>query len=272
MSKSNLVSEAWCNLIFEGRNKGYGAYCIRKNIGKRYTLALLGVFSLLAAILLISWSIRLFVAREYQGALEDLQQVIPQLKMAEVKEGHEMKVIAGGRTVRRASLKAEGNARIPVLVEETKNNIRFGSSVEDSLALLTDVEEVLSGIEELDSVYENKRKDLPIEGPKLQATEVVQQMPQFPGGIKALMQWLDTNISYPQSCVKLKIGGQMQVSFFVAIDGSVHDIKVDYSLHPDIDRTVIQALKRMPRWQPGMQDGQLTEVCVTIPIEFNPRR
>ena len=148
--------------------------------------------------------------------------------------------------------------------------MRFGVDEEtfEQDGILTDISDTF---EALDSVYAAGDSTLPFEGPRLQPTEVVEQMPQFPGGITALMKWLDEHVVYPQSCIKMKIGGELQVSFLVNIDGTLKDPKIVYSLHPDLDRAVLNAIRRMPRWQPGKVDGKMTVVCVTLPVNFQPR-
>ena len=69
----------------------------------------------------------------------------------------------------------------------------------------------------------------------------------------------------------MKIGGELQVNFLVDIDGTLHEPRIVYSLHPDLDRSVLNAIRRMPRWIPGKSQGKLTVVSVTLPVLFQPR-
>lgn len=98
--------------------------------------------------------------------------------------------------------------------------------------------------------------------------EVVEEMPQFPGGLKALMVWLDKNIVYPPICVRNKVQGRVEVSFYVDSAGNVREPKITKSLHPLLDQEALLTVRRMPRWTPGKSHGKFTTVRVTIPIVF----
>ena len=238
-------------------------------MGRRYAMALILVLGMVLLLSVIALSIRFYVKNEMRHAFAELETVLPQLK-EKVEDGHEVKNIAGGRPRPRLAAVKGATSSVPEIVEVTKNDIHFGVDEEKFVAegSIADISETF---EELDSAYSADREDLPFEDPHLQPTEVVEQMPQFPGGITALMKWLDEHVVYPQSCVRMKIGGELQVSFFVEVDGTLHDPKIVYSLHPDLDRAVLNAIRRMPRWVPGKVDGKLTVVCVTLPVNFQPR-
>lgn len=98
--------------------------------------------------------------------------------------------------------------------------------------------------------------------------EVVEEMPQFPGGLKALMQWLDKNIVYPPICIRDKVEGRVEVSFFVDQQGNVKNPQVTKGVHPLLDREALLTVKRMPKWMPGKVNGKFSVVRVTIPVEF----
>ena len=238
-------------------------------MGRRYAVALLFVFAMVFFFAFVAISVRIYVSREMRSSFAELETVVPQLR-EKALEGHEVKTVAGGRHRPRLAKVEGGVSGMPEIVDVVKEDIHFGVDEEafNSDGALTDISDTF---EELDSAYAAEDTILPFEGPHLQPTEVVEQMPQFPGGITALMKWLDEHVVYPQSCIKMRIGGELQVSFFVDIDGTLHDPKIVYSLHPDLDRAVLNAIRRMPRWQPGKVDGKMTMVCVTLPVNFQPR-
>ena len=267
------MSKEWCNLVFEGRNKDYGAYRIRKNAGRRNFAALLFVIGGVVTAVLLIVGFRLLFIHQVKKAIADLEEAVPQLKMAEVKSGHELKMVAGGRQRRRMAKVEKGISVVPEFSDVAKEDIRFGVEIDEKEdgSLLMVENDVFVNIDTPDSVDETLPDDLPYEGRRLQAVEVVEQMPRFPGGIPALMKWLDENVVYPQNCIRMKIGGEMQVTFLVDIDGKVHEPSVTFSLHPDLDRAVINAIRRMPRWEPGKVDGKLSVVSITLPVHFQPR-
>ena len=272
MGSRNLFSKEWCNLIFEDRNKDYGAYQIRRNIGKRYAVALLLVFSTVAVILVVTIGIRLLMVKKVDNLMEDLRKTLPKMKTADAEMSHNVRLVTGGRRPSRMVAVEKGTTLVPEIVEVTKNEIKFGLDeyLDEQVGDFAD-EEIMATFEELDSVYEENQADLPVEGPALLPTEVVEEMPQFPGGITALMKWLDENVVYPQRCIKMKIGGELQVNFLVDVDGTLREPRIVYSLHPDLDRAVLNAIRRMPRWMPGKTNGKLTVVSVTLPVHFQPR-
>lgn len=272
MSSRNLLSEEWCNLIFEHRNKDYGAYQIRKNMGRRYAVALLVVVLCVMSLVAVTVGFRLLVGRQLRHSLEALENQLPQMKRAQVEKGHEAKEIAGTRVRPRMAVVEEGTSAVPELVEVTKNNIRIGVEKDNQMPVEDwELSEFQESLEELDSLYEERKDSLPYGGPALEPTEVVEEMPQFPGGIKALMGWLDQHVVYPRRCISQKIGGELQVNFLVDVDGTPREPRIVYSLHPDLDRAVLNAIRRMPRWQPGKANGRVTVVSVTLPVNFQPR-
>ncbi|MCR5158068.1 MAG: TonB family protein [Prevotella sp.] len=98
--------------------------------------------------------------------------------------------------------------------------------------------------------------------------EVVEQMPKFPGGDAALMQFLSSTIKYPKDAMEQKKQGRVLVTFVVEKDGSVSDTKVVRSVFPSLDEEALRVIKAMPKWEPGMQKGKTVRVKYTIPISF----
>ena len=89
------------------------------------------------------------------------------------------------------------------------------------------------------------------------------------GGVQALMQWMEENIPYPQKLIRSKVQGDMEVTFIVDREGNVGEAKITKSLHPDLDKLVMAAMKRMPKWKPGKKDGRVSIVSVSLPIHFD---
>lgn len=97
---------------------------------------------------------------------------------------------------------------------------------------------------------------------------IVEQMPEFPGGMEALYQFLASNIKYPggpDDCVN----GKVIVSFVIEKDGTVSDAKVVRKLHPAFDEEALRVVKLMPKWEPGRQDGKPVRVQFNLPINFS---
>ena len=98
--------------------------------------------------------------------------------------------------------------------------------------------------------------------------QVVEQMPMFPGGMLAAMEFLGKNMKYPVAAQKAKIEGRVIVNFVVDKDGSISRTKVVNSVSPELDAEAIRVVNMMPKWNPGKQRGKEVPVVFTMPITF----
>ena len=100
------------------------------------------------------------------------------------------------------------------------------------------------------------------------AFDVVEQMPQFPGGPAALMQFLSQNVKYPVEAHKAGVQGRVIANFVVEKDGSITEAKIVKSVSPELDAEALRVIGSMPNWMPGMQNGEPVRVKYTVPITF----
>lgn len=98
--------------------------------------------------------------------------------------------------------------------------------------------------------------------------DVVEQMPEYPGGASALFQFLAKNVKYPAAAEKAGIQGRVIVTFVVDTDGSVIEPTVAKSISPELDAEAIRVISAMPNWKPGMQSGEVVRVKYAVPISF----
>ena len=101
-----------------------------------------------------------------------------------------------------------------------------------------------------------------------QVFQVVENMPEFPGGMPACMQWLKDNMQYPKEAQEKKESGRVIVQFIVEADGSVSNAKIVRGISPSIDAESLRLVNAMPKWKPGTQGGQAVKVKYTLPIRF----
>ena len=97
---------------------------------------------------------------------------------------------------------------------------------------------------------------------------VVEDQPEFPGGTEAMLKFFQDNMAYPESCKEAGIQGRVIATFVVEKDGSVTDIEIAKSVHPDLDAEAIRVIKAMPAWKPGKQRGELVRVKFAVPVNF----
>ena len=98
--------------------------------------------------------------------------------------------------------------------------------------------------------------------------QVVEQMPEFPGGMSEAMMFLAKNIKYPVAAQQAKIEGRVIVQFVVGKDGSISDVHTVRSVSPELDAEAIRVVSMMPKWNPGKQRGKAVPVSYTMPIMF----
>lgn len=111
--------------------------------------------------------------------------------------------------------------------------------------------------------------DIPEEAPQEELVfTIVEDMPQFPGGMQELMKFLAKNITYPVSAQKAQIEGSVMVQFVVGKDGSVRNPKVVRSVNPELDAEALRLVGIMPKWTPGKQRGKAVPVSYNLPISF----
>lgn len=98
--------------------------------------------------------------------------------------------------------------------------------------------------------------------------QIVDQMPEFPGGIEALMDFVGKNVKYPEEAKEKEISGRVFASFVIEKDGSVSNVKVLRGIGGGCDDEAVRVIKTMPKWKPGMQKGKPARVSYQIPINF----
>ena len=98
--------------------------------------------------------------------------------------------------------------------------------------------------------------------------DMVEQMPQFPGGDAALFEYLSTHIKYPTIAEENGVQGRVIVTFVVERDGSITDVKVFKSVDPSLDKEASRVVAGMPKWIPGKQNGSAVRVKYTVPVTF----
>jgi len=264
VGEPDLVSKEWCDLVFENRNKDYGAYLLRREARRRHVRAFLLLLLLLLAASLVFLVPLLYTGYQYKTALDELKDELPRMERIFKEEERELKAVSAGRGMPPVSTVKGAVSLTPDIVDFTPPPVVFGKAGPETVEL----EESVRKLTDADTLHNRDKEDRPLEGIQLRPVEVVEQMPDFPGGPAELMKWLDRNIPYPRSLVDRKVEGDVEISFLVDAEGRVRNAEVTQSLHPELDHLALMAVRRMPKWNPGKVDGKVSVVKVTIPIEF----
>ncbi|MCM1079274.1 MAG: TonB family protein [Bacteroidales bacterium] len=141
-------------------------------------------------------------------------------------------------------------------LEELREQVKFISSAEDDATRLKDseAEPVAPAEASVDG------KDNPL--------RIIEQLPEFPGGMSIFMTWLTNELRYPQSCRQAKQQGTVSVTFVVEKDGSITNIKLAVPTHTPLDNEALRVIKAMPKWKAGENKGKPVRTVVAIPIVF----
>ncbi len=264
----DLNSQEWRDLIFEGKNKEYGAYVLRKSSSKRHIKALLIVVSAAIVIAFLPLLIKTVIPEK---TIEDEFGPTVMTKLDPLDQVEEEQIVRQPEAPPPPELKASIKFTPPVIKkdEEVRDEDEMKTQqelTETKIAIsVANVEgkEDGTGVDIAD-LQDNKV----VVAEKEQVFTHVEQMPQFPGGDKAMMEFLGRNIKYPVIAQEQGIQGTVVLRFVVGKSGEVGDVEVLRSLDPSCDKEAIRVVKSMPKWVPGKQNGNPVLVYYTLPVRF----
>ena len=131
-----------------------------------------------------------------------------------------------------------------------------------------DIDPVEKQEEEKQEKQQEEEKEEPINLNDAETLKIVEQLPEYPGGMVEFMKWLTVMLKYPDAALKRKIEGKVMVSFIVNVDGSVSDIKIVQGAHKLLDDEALRVVRLMPKWKPGLEGGRPCRSMISIPIVF----
>ncbi len=268
MSKVDLTSLEWCELIFQDRNKSYGAYKMRQDLGKRQTAALV----IVTIVALVGFTLPRLIRMAMPAQKEEMVEVtqLSALEEPEIKEEAIKKV--GPIAPPPPALKSTIKFTAPVIKkdEEVHEDDELKSQDELTQAKVQISIADVKGNDELNGKDIADLQEVITQAPETQKKEepytMVEQMPQFPGGPAELLKYIAKNLKYPVIAQENGIQGKVILRFVVSAQGQVEDVKVIRSLDPYCDKEAIRVVKSLPQWIPGKQNGRNVPVYYTCPI------
>ena len=145
----------------------------------------------------------------------------------------------------------------------------FALLVAGNISCSQDVSQTEDAKEEVVAPVSPEAKEAPADSTaKEEVFMVAEQMPEYPGGMKEMLKFLQENVKYPENAMKNNVQGRVIVQFVVEKDGTPTEFKVLRSVDPDLDAEALRVMKAMPKWKPGMQKGQVVRVKFTVPVSF----
>lgn len=294
MAKRNidLTSTQWNDLIFEGKNKEFGAYQMRRKSDKRHNLAALFTLIGLVVVALLVWGLSAYnswqaerdaeakakaeammqaqLAKEAEAQPEEEEveeQKYEEEKPPEVKE----EVLATVQATQIAIVDADKVKNEIMTVDERQENDNAAGQVtqegSDDADRFHAVQTQVTVNPTAAAPEPPKIKEEPKHEPEKIFTAVEQQA-QFPGGQAALMKWLSNNLRYPERAQQNDVSGRVIVKFVVNADGSIEQASVVKGVDKDLDQEALRVVRKMPKWQPGKNNGVAVRSYFTLPVTF----
>ncbi len=254
------------DIVFENKNKAYGAYELRRHYNRRLKQSLLVTFLLvLVFAFLQSWKVP---HRKGGFMIENFDS----LKLVEMKLKQDEPIEKPKEKIKQPKQLAEKKFQSIVVVEDSK--------VKDSLPTITDLAKNIISDKDVmgDNVDPNEIVKPASNGNNLNVatTEAAEEMetvyhaefmPEFPGGMEAFLKFMQRNLKQPndmEEAQKLVVVAE----FVVDREGNISDLKIIQHARADLDAEVLRVIKKMPAWKPGMQNGRKVPVFCKLPVTF----
>ncbi len=290
----DLSSREWLDLVFEGKNKDFGAYDIRQDSPRRHNKSVLYTIIGVIAVALIAYgytAVNKYLTEKRleeerikqeqlaaQAALEDQmeEEEEQQIEIPEEKEQVIEEEIQNSQKVTEMNIVADELVKEPpkTIDAQKEDERQVGAVNEDKGTddITKDVVKVdQTVVKEVEPPKEEKKEE-PKPEPKPEKEEVFRSaahMPSFPGGDGALMSFINKNIRYPQAAQDNNIQGKVVVQFVVTKTGKVGEVKVVRGVDKDLDREAVRVCKMLPAFSPGRNaTGDPVAVWYTLPVQF----
>ena len=277
----DLTSQEWLDIVFDGKNKEYGAYQMRATSTARHNKAVIIVLIILALIFI---GLILAVNGVFSKAEEETNVGIEQEQLSlynpddeiEEEETEEIPEIPEEKIEMPKEEVANSiqNTAIDIVKdEEVVNEVKTQDELKEDNRQMGAID-VSDGVDDLtkktvqEEVVIVEEKPAPKEDNIIYTTANVQQQPEFPGGVEAMYKWIGEHLQYPAAAAEEGAQGRVTVEFVVSKTGAIENVKVVRGRHPALDKEALRVVKAMPKWNPGRNNGQPVKVTYILPVQF----
>jgi periplasmic protein TonB len=249
MKRKNEKVPGFDEIIFENRNKEYGAYDLRKSYNSTTSISIAGGIAL-CGLLILAFSLSTEKGKASQGPVIDVlltpDRIYADPVLIDPKPPEEL-----GNIIKNVA---------PVVTEDSMNNIDLPPITD--ILVQTEKDKPVGDT----AIFEDTREQVikPDDTPFIS----VQEMPEYPGGLSELMRYIGSTISYPDEAIANNIQGRVILKFVVNTDGSVDRIQIIKGIDTSLDNEAVRVIKTLNRFKPGKQDGIPVPVWYTIPVLF----
>lgn len=250
------VIPAFDEIVFEDRNKEYGAYVLRRNYKRNVIISLLMAIAIMTASVIIPY----LKTKGMEGLSNRVERDVSNIVMENIEPPAE-KITVPETPPPPVDVVQQAKYVPPVVVDTLKP--------EDEVQLLTadDAQDVVQNEDVIDIPTEIQQ-EIQDEEPEEVPFTVVEEMPSFPGGNPALLKYVFDNVVYPEIARENNVQGRVTVKFCVTATGGVSQIMVMKGVDPELDKEVVRVISTLPPFKPGKQSGKPVPVWYVIPINF----
>lgn len=267
----NINGSDWCDMVFEGKNKGYGAYVLRSNTSKRHVTAMFITLAMIVFVVFLPSLIETVkkltqprIAMQEKVVLADIPPLEDRVDEKNIKQQIEQAPTP--------PLRSTVKFTAPVITDEPIEEGEELKSQEELSSTKTtiSVANVLGDNEDtgVDIADLDNHQVVQV----IEILEYAEQEPVFPGGDEELIKFLKKNLNYPKQALDMGLEGTALIRFVVRGDGIVSNVELLRGFDPLCDKEALRVVRMMPKWIPGRMSGKAVPVYFKLPITFKIAR
>jgi len=255
MEKEKIKAPAFDDIVFETRNKEYGAYKLRTKYNRTVMWALLVGIVIIATTIITPY----INAKALENKLKRAERQV-EIKMENLDQPNETVAPPPPPPPPPADVVQQQRYVPPVVVDSIKaEDVTQLMTADDAQNEIKD-QEVVEVVEVKEEVQEAEPEEIPF--------VVVEEMPMFPGGDAELLKYIGLNTVYPDIAKENNIQGRVIVRFCVTAKGGVSQVSILKGVDPELDKEAIRVVNTLPAFKPGKQGGKPVPVWYMVPITF----
>lgn len=254
MEKDTQRAPDFDDIVFKIRNKEYGAYVLRRNYNRNVTIAIMVSVAIMISLVFIPF----LNAKTLENNQQNAERTVD-IKLANLDQPVE-KVAPPPPPPPPPSDVVEAKYIPPVVVDSVQADENSALMTADEAQEVVRNEEVIEVQEIVQIVEEVETEPEPF--------VIVEEMPEYPGGMNELLKWLALNTKYPDVARENNIQGRVFVKFSVTPAGGVDKVSVTKGVDPELDAEAVRVVKLLPKFKPGKQGGKPVAVWYNVPILF----
>jgi len=256
-----IIPKAWEDIVFENRNKDYGAYHNRKSYSKSIVIAAFITFLIMVFVLAFPAIKELFSSDDAAGDNSKLKQTTISLDQPPPISPNQP---------------PPPDVRIPppvkTIIKFLPPKVTDKEVVEEEMPTIEEIKQNETGTENVEgtgeTIFEEPVEEVKGADDANKVFLVVEQPPEFDGGLEAMYKFITKNMKYPASARRMNIEGSVFVGFVVDADGKISESSIIKGISADCDKEALRVVQMMPKWRPGKQSGRPVRVKFVLPIKF----